>query len=416
MKEDRFTEYKSAITNTFLKTVSAFANFGDGKILFGVADDGTTVGVEDPSAACLAIENRINDSIQPRPDFRLELNRKTKVVSLYVYEGADKPYLYHGKAFRRSDTATVEVDRVELQRLTLIGTGKYYDQLPSKMTVPSFTILEAALREKLGIKEITQDILKTLNLYSEQTGYNHAAELFADTNTCPGIDIVRFGRNISEIRDRKRLLGQSILRQYDESLQIFQTYYQYEAIQGAARVNKESVPKEAFREAVANALVHRTWDVSANIRVAMYADRIEVYSPGGLPFGLRKEEYIKGYQSVLRNPIVANLFFRLNIIEMFGTGIKRILDVYRPFDVKPAFDITDSAVAIVLPSTESARHVTAEQRAILDLFSGGQVLSRAEISSGCGLARDKTIRLINTLLEKGYLKKEGRGRGTKYSV
>lgn len=92
-RETRDLEFKESISNTFLKTVSAFANYGDGRILFGVDDDGKVVGLPDLSQTCLDIENRINDSIFPVPDYRLEIN-KDQTVTLWVYKGTNTPYLY----------------------------------------------------------------------------------------------------------------------------------------------------------------------------------------------------------------------------------------------------------------------------------------------------------------------------------
>lgn len=116
MKENRYLEWKESVSSTFLKTVSAFANFGTGKILFGVRNDGAAVGITNPEAACLAIENRINDSIQPKPDFSFSINRRTNVITLEVREGEFKPYLLKGKAYRRTDTASVVVDQVETKK------------------------------------------------------------------------------------------------------------------------------------------------------------------------------------------------------------------------------------------------------------------------------------------------------------
>lgn len=75
---------KSKINNTFLKTVSTFSNFSTGQILFGVKDSGDVVGMKDSKAACLMIENKVNDSIEPKPGFSLEVNSKTKVITLTV--------------------------------------------------------------------------------------------------------------------------------------------------------------------------------------------------------------------------------------------------------------------------------------------------------------------------------------------
>lgn len=130
VKESRNLEFKEQVTKTFLKTVSAYANYGAGEIRFGIKDDGQPVGFADPVQVCLDIENKINDSISPRPRYQLEIIEH-KMISLKVEEGQDKPYLYKGKAYTRNDTSSVEVSREELSRLTLQGRGQNFDELPT---------------------------------------------------------------------------------------------------------------------------------------------------------------------------------------------------------------------------------------------------------------------------------------------
>ena len=93
-RDSRNLEYKEDISNTFLKTVSAFANFDGGQIVFGVDDDGRVVGLAgDLEQACLSIENKVNDALRPVPPYRLEIDEKRGTVTLAVQEGIDKPYL-----------------------------------------------------------------------------------------------------------------------------------------------------------------------------------------------------------------------------------------------------------------------------------------------------------------------------------
>ena len=99
----------------------------------------------------------------------------------------------------------------------------------------------------------------------------------------PGIDIVKFGESISIIQKRLTFEHISALSSYERTIEVFRDYYKYEVIQGADRKKFEKIPEAAFREAIANALIHRVWDVEAQIRVSMFDDRIEVVSPGGLP-------------------------------------------------------------------------------------------------------------------------------------
>lgn len=416
MFETRSLEFKSAVTNTFLKTVSAFANYGTGDIVFGVEDNGNICGLPDMEKVCLDLENKINDSISPKPDYTLRTDNKNKTVTLHVMEGIDKPYLYKGKAYKRNDTSTVEVDRGELNRLTLIGTGQYYDQLPAQDNALEFAYLEKELQEKLGIEKLTQDICKTLNLYYAQNKFNHAAELLADVNSFPGLDIAVFGRSNDVILDRMTYKNMSIIEQFRKAMVVFKRYCVYEKIEGAERLTKEKIPEKAFREAIANALIHRTWDINANIRISIYADRVEVASPGGLPLGISKEDYLRGYVSVLRNPVLANIFFRLKYVEIFGTGVRRILDAYKGALAKPNFNITDNAVVVSLPYIDNPVILTVDEQLVLQVFSDNRVLASSDIIAMTSLNKAKVTRLLKSLLSKNKIVKFGEGRATKYSL
>ena len=196
MNETKTLEIKEKITGSFLKTVSAFANYSGGEILFGVSDDGTVVGLSNLDQAKLDIENMINDSIHPRPDYYFAEHPQDHTISLFVEEGVEKPYFYKGKAYQRNDTATIEVDALGLRRLALAGSNRNYEDLKSEDQKLKFTILEEKLKETIHIQSLTIDIMKTLDLYDEKNGYNIAAALLADRNNFPGIDMVKFGSNL----------------------------------------------------------------------------------------------------------------------------------------------------------------------------------------------------------------------------
>ena len=117
-------------------------------------------------------------------------------------------------------------------------------------------------------------------------------------------------------------------------------------IQGIERKKVEKIPEAAFREAIANALIHRAWDVEAQIRVLMFDDRIEVISPGGLPSGITRKEYLSGKLSVLRNRNLANVFYRLGFVEIFGTGITRIKQLYEEGLMKPEFEVSENTIKL----------------------------------------------------------------------
>ena len=416
MRETRILEFKETITNTFLKTVSAFSNYDGGTIIFGVDDDGNIKGLQDVKQACLDIENKINDSISPQPDYTLEIQNNDQTIKLTVKSGLQKPYLYKSKAYKRNDTATIEVDTLEFSRLILEGKNISFEELPCKDQELSFKTLYRKLRESIQIETFSKDTLKTLNLYDDGNGFNNAAGLLADKNHFPGIDIVKFGENISIIQKRATFENISVLEVYEKALDVFRDYYQYEVIQGADRKKIEKIPEEAFREAIANALIHRVWDVDSQIRISMFDARIEIASPGGLPSGITEEEYLSGKLSVLRNRNLANVFYRLGFVEIFGTGITRIKQLYADGLQKPDFEVSENAIKIVLPILEKNVNLTEDEIAIYKLLSKTMLKPISEIAPYVPFGKSKVAKLLKNMCQKGLLTVEGKGKGTKYII
>ena len=416
MRETRTLEFKDTITNTFLKTVSAFSNYDGGTIFFGVDDDGNIKGLPDVKQACLDIENKINDSITPQPDYTLEIKNNDQTIKLTVKSGLQKPYLYKSKAYKRNDTATIEVDTLEFSRLVLDGKNIRFEELPCKDQELSFEILHRKLKETVRIENFDKDTLKTLNLYNDGNGFNNAAGLLADKNHFPGIDIVKFGENISIIQKRSTVENVSVLEVYEKAIEVFRDYYQYEVIQGADRKKMEKIPEAAFREAIANALIHRVWDVDSQIRVSMFDDRIETVSPGGLPCGITEEEYLSGKLSVLRNRNLANVFYRLGFVEIFGTGITRIKQLYAEGLIKPDFEVSENAIKIVLPIFEKNADLTEDEIVIYKLLSKTMLKPISEVAPYVPFGKSKTTKLLKEMCQKGVITVEGKGKGTKYII
>lgn len=416
MRETRNLEFKETITSTFLKTVSAFSNYDGGTILFGIDDDGNIKGLSDLIKSCLDIENKINDTISPQPDYVLEPNEVNKTIKLIVKSGLQKPYLYKSKAYKRNDSATIEVDTLEFSRLVLEGKNISFEELPCKDQNLTFHFLEEQLEKTVQISSFNLDTLKTLNLYDNNNGYNNAAGLLADNNEFPGVDIIKFGENISVIQKRITFDHMSILEVYKKTLEVFRDYYRYEVIEGPERKNVEKIPEAAFREAIANGLIHRMWDVNSHIRISMFDNYIDIVSPGGLPSGISEEEYLNGKISVLRNRNLANVFYRLGFVEIFGTGITRIKQLYESSFVKPRFEVSENTIKIELPVFEDISDLTDDEHLILKALSKTVLKSISEIVPSTPFGKSKVSSLLKILEKKGVILIQGKGRSTKYII
>ena len=414
-------EFKEKISKTFLKIVSAFSNYNDGKIIFGISYSGDIIGLDVTDEECLKIENMINDCLDPVPDYKLEIKdlKGKNIIILDIFKGKYTPYYYKDKAYRRSNTSTIEVDRLELNRLVMEGINIDYEESKASNQELNFETLELKLKKIVGIENLSLDILKTLKLYDMDGFYNIAGELLADKNDIEfsGIDIVRFGKDINQILYRETLNNKSLLSQYDKTIEIFERYYQYEEVEGYERVRKELIPREAFRESLANAIVHRVWDVKTHIKISMYKDRIEINSPGGLPSGISKDEYLNENLSILRTPIIAGVFYRLNLIEQFGTGVMRIIEEYKESMSKPKFELSENNIKIILPVIENDNsNLSKDEVVIFNILKSEEELSRLELDEKSGFNKSRTLRVINNLADKNLIRKLGKGPGTTYTL
>ena len=411
-KENQFLEFKQERTKTYLKTVSAFANYNGGEIRFGVKDDGTLLPIDDPEAFALDLENQINDSISPQPLYKIALN-PNNTVSLFIEKGPDTPYLYNGKAYKRNLTASVEVDSYELKHLVLEGQNLTFDSLACNKDKLSFSTLERCLKEKLGIEKFDDSILKTLELLTLK-GLNNAALLLSDENTLNGLDIAVFGKNVNAFKERVNLSGQSIINQYLKAMEIFNRNYIEERVESDYRHRFEKIPSIAFKEILLNAIMHRDYMMKANTRVAMYEDRIVISSPGGLPRGINEDQYAYGLFSVLRNPIIMNVFHRLGYVESFSTGMVRTNLAYQAYDIKPRLEVSENAIQVTLPTIEDRFFLSSEEEYFLSLLNSNVMYSREKLEDITGFNKSKLIRVLNNLISKKYIRKIGQGKKTYY--
>jgi len=423
MGEEQEREYKAAYTPTFLKTVCAFANYRGGTILFGIDDNKEVVGIEDTHDLALHIESAINDGITPRPDVSIDVQEISgkQVVILRVFQGEVAPYYYQNRTYKRTGTATVPVDAYEAQRLTLRSAQRSWDSLDTLKEDLTFRGLEEALIQAVGLDALCDNVMKTLGLLT-RGGYNRAAQLLSDNphlRHC-SVEVAQFGASISIFLHRESIEGVSLLAQYARSLELFDQFYkEYEEISGFYRVKRIQIPRDAFREALVNALVHRDYQIRASIRIAAYANRIEITSPGGLVDGITEADYLDGKVSCHRNPIIAAVFHRLGLVERFG--IKRIHEAYQYYGQHPLFDVREKNITVVLPVIDYHRSeqgiappVVGQQARVLSLFNRGETITRGEVQVLLKISATGAKRLLSAMAQNQILIMEGKGPAVRY--
>ena len=429
--ESRFLEFKESYSRTMMKTISAFANYHTGKIILGIKDDGKVVGVEDSQGLRLRIENAIHDHVHPLPEYEVEehMIEGNTIVVFQIFKGDRTPYTVYNKAYRRRDTSTVELDKFAYDELVLLGRNIGFEELAHHQEDLRFHKLESYLERAIHISVLDENVMKSLELLRNNQ-YNYAAAILADRNTLrdQGLDLICYRDNsMLVMKDQMRLSQISVLEQYEKAMLFYQKHInQGERIEGAYRKSVEEVPEVAYREAVANAMVHRNYSRQGNNRIEIFEDRIEIVSIGGLPVGISKEEFAGGSFSHVRNRILANIFLRCGFIEKMGTGIRRIKMAYSESLRKPEFNALENSIRIILPRLsydetnlgflENRDVLSVDEETALNYIRSVKGVQRSDIEGLLGIKKTKATELLNRLIEKTVVKKTGSGKGTRYYV
>lgn len=428
--ESKLIEYKRDYSKTILKTVSAFANYHDGKIIIGIDDQSSIIGIENADEVRLNIENSINDNLEPKPFYEFETKKYDGkyIVIITVYKGDHTPYTVNQKAYKRSESSSVQVDRFAYEELILAGRNQSFGVLYSSFQELEFTTLELKLKKLLNISSLSQDLLITLGL-KVKGKYNNAATLISDNNPVNSstLRLIAYRDNtVKEIKDNQTVSNVSLLTQFDICMDFYKKHINTsEIIKGAYRKTVEEVPLVAFREAIANLIVHRDYSKKIEGRIEIFNNRIEVFSPGGLPIGILENEYLDGRVSLPRNRIVADLFLRLKIIEKLATGIRRIKEYYQDYEAKPVFKVTENSITVILPKVvngeydhqiESLEKLNLNEHLIYNLLRANGAMRRADLEVELSLKKSQTVDLLNNLRAYKLISQIGNGRNTKYVI
>lgn len=176
-----------------------------------------------------------------------------------------------------------------------------------------------------------EQTMRTLKLISDDGVYTNLGLLLSDQ--CPHTIKAAVFEGVDKyiFKDRAEFTG-SLLEQINSAYEYINRYNRTRSeFEGIHRIDIRDYPVEVIREALLNSVVHRDYAFSASILISIFEDRIEIVSIGGLVRGITKDEIFMGL-SVQRNESLANVFYRLNLIEAFGTGIPKIFKMYHLFE------------------------------------------------------------------------------------
>ena len=425
-------EFKENLDKSLAKELVAFANSDGGKIFLGISDKKEIKGIE--------ITNKLKSQIQDianncDPSVKIEFEELENVLIINVFEGKNKPYKCSEGFYLRQGPNSQKLARDEILLFGAnVGKIKFDEQINENFKFPE------------DFEEIKfNDFLKKSNISQVNDIKNILVNLSVAIQVCKNIKlnnagILFFGKNISRfirqnfitcvlykgkervnIIDRKDF-NEDLINNYENSLRFLKQHLRLEYIikGGGPRQEILEIPEEALKEALLNSLAHRDYfDSGAGIFVEMFDDRIEIYNKGKLLFDKKD----LGKISLSRNPVIFDLFHRINLIEKVGSGIGRIKKLIKERGLKVKFE-TNEFFRIVFerPSTpQKTPQITPQkptelEQKILDLIEKNSAISRAEIAIRLGLSEDTIKEYLAKIKEKGIIKRVGADRGGYWEI
>ena len=292
--------------------------------------------------------------------------------------------------------------------------GEKYDDIRSLDQNLTFSESEKYFSEK-GI-EFGEAQKKTLGLINRDGLYTNLALLLSDQCTHTIKVAVFDGIEKETFKDRYEFEG-SLLRQMTECYAFIDRYNRTQStFRGLERIDKRDYPEEALREALMNCIVHREYALSGSTLINIFDDRIEFISLGGLPKGIGYDDIMLGI-SMPRNKKLANIFYRLRLIEAYGTGISKIMRSYSEQAQKPYIEVSGNAFKITLPNMKIAVKAEAESERceeVLKLFGLTKQITRADVEKALGVSYATAARILAKLVEQKRILRIGNTRNTKY--
>ncbi len=356
-QESETVELKAIVVEDIKKEIIAFANCEGGKLYIGVQDDGTVSGLDNPDETSLRISNMIRDAI--KPDLTMFLHYETvtvdgkKIVAVDIQQGTERPYYIAQKGLRpegvyvRQGYSSVPATNTAIRRMIKETDGDHFEEMRSleqNLTFESAKKVFAERNVKFGLTQ-----MKTLGMVTQDGVYTNLGLLLSDQCVHTIKAAVFQGTTQSEFKDRKEFSG-SLFRQMNETYDFIdfrnQTHSTFDKLY---RIDRRDYPETAVREALLNLLVHREYSFRASTFISLYADRLEFTSIGGLVSGVSLKDITMGI-SVCRNSKLANVFYRLELIEAYGTGIIKIMGAYEGTGMTPQIETSDNAFKIILPN------------------------------------------------------------------
>ena len=423
--ESETVELKEIYTPDLKKEIVAFANTNGGTIYIGMQGNGEIVGLDNTDFVMQQISNSLRDGIRPDVSMftNIELLQEDNkyFVKLTVSQGTKKPYYLSDKGLKpigvyvRSGTTSAPASEDAIRMMIKMTDGDSFESNRSLIQELTFNSLNKEMeRRNLEFSEVQ---MKNLGILWSDDIYTNMGLLVSDQCKHSIKFAIFQGSDKLVFKDRKELTG-SLFAQLTDAYKTVDFYNGTRAtFHDLLRTDERDYPEDAVREALLNAIVHRDYSFSGSTIINLYSDRLEIISLGGLVSGLSLEAAMLG-ASQPRNEKLASLFYRMKLIEAYGTGISKIISCYKGLPVQPKFENVEGAFRVVLPNTHAQELSVEDEKylPILRLFERKKEITRSDVEEVLGVGTTHAINMLKEMLKKELIKKVGNGRLTRYVV
>lgn len=440
MIESESLEFKQEYVEDIKKEVVAFANASGGTILVGVQKDGTVIGVEDPDDVMLRLAGSLKDSIAPDIMPFVTINsieiEEKRVIEVSIATGTNRPYYLRNKGLKpsgvyiRKGSSSQPMTDEGIRELIRQTGGMAFEEARSLNQNLTFRIFEAEL-ERRGL-EFDMQKLRTMKLIGEDGLYTNLGYMLSDQFEGTMKVALFQGTDKAVFRDRQEFSG-SLLKQLEEVYNYIDIQNKTKAtFSGLNRIDKRDYPEEALRESLLNAIVHRDYSFSGSNLVNIYDDRIEIVSIGGLINGLVLDSIFLGV-SMPRNPNLAQVFFRLRLIESYGTGIGKIKRSYAGMRKEAVFETAPGVFRVTLPNRnemwkdlsdthhsqtygDGVSSSDTEKKLVMEYVNQHGQITRKQTEELLNSGSTKAYRLLKEMCEEQKIVQAGSGRTSRYII
>lgn len=427
-EENEKTELKRELTDSIKKEVIAFANTHGGSIYIGVDDQGNVVGLDDIDETMLELGNMLRDSIHPDIMMFVDIHavsvNKKHIIHINVLEGTNKPYYLLKKGLKssgvyvRQGTSSVPASPEQIRQMIKTSDSDIFEDnisLNQDLSFEKTAAVFAAHSLSLGPQQMI-----SLGIMRSDHIFTNLGLLLSDQ--CPfTIKVSVFhGEDQSDFGDRKEFQG-ALFSQLEDCYAYLQLNNSTSAeFQGLYRRDEKAYPDRAIREALLNSIIHRDYSFSASSFINIYQNRMEFTSIGGLMNGLQKEDILMGI-SVCRNKKLADIFYRIDLIEAYGTGLLKIQNAYKDSNLHPKIMTAPNSFKIILPRSgknsvlrEIAASYESYDNSILSFLDNHPCIARKDVETLLGVSSPTAVRILSAMVENNTIKRVGRGKATKY--